>query len=99
MPNHEERSVVVGWGLPWGQAILVATLVVMVVAATLFATGLREGYIETGRSVVGMPAMLVALVIGVLGLVVVGGVSSDPATRVGRSSVLLGLSWRFPSCG
>ena len=50
MPNHEEQRVVGAWGLLWGQAILVAALVVMVVAATFFATGLREGYIETGGS-------------------------------------------------
>ena len=96
MPNHEEQRVVGGWGLLWGQAILVAALVVMVVAATFFATGLREGYIETGGSPPGLFAMLVALVIGVLGLTVVGRVSSNRATRIGRPSVLLGLILAVP---
>ena len=40
--------------------------------------------------------MLVALVIGVLGLIVVGRVSSNRATRIGRPSVLLGLILAVP---
>ena len=97
MPNHEEQRVVGGWGLLWGQAILVAALVVMVLAATFFATGLREGYIETGGSAAGLLAMLVALVIGVIGLLImVGVVSSGRATRIGRPGVLLGLILAVP---
>ena len=104
MPNHEEQRVVGGWGLLWGQAILVAALVVMVLAATFFATGLREGpsyMIETGGSAAGLLAMLVALVIGVIGLlimvgVMVGVVSSNRATRIGRPGVLLGLILAVP---
>jgi len=101
MPNHEEQRVVGGWGLLWGQAILVAALVVMVLAATFFATGLREGgssyMIETGGSAAGLLAMLVALVIGVIGLLImVGVVSSNRATRIGRPGVLLGLILAVP---
>ena len=97
MPNHEDQRVVGGWGLLWGQAILVAALVVMVLAATFFATGLREGYIETGGSAAGLLAMLVALVIGVIGLLImVGVVSSNRATRIGRPGVLLGLILAVP---
>ena len=97
MPNHEDPRVVGGWGLLWGQAILVAALVVMVLATTFFATGLREGYIETGGSTAGLLAMLVALVIGVIGLlIVVGVVYSNPATRIGRPGVLLGLVMAVP---
>ena len=96
MPNQEDQRVVGGGGILWGQAMLVATLVVMVVAAMSFATGLREGYIETGNSVVGILAMLVALFIGVLGLIVLGVVSSNRATRIGRPSLLLGLVMAVP---
>lgn len=96
MPKREDQRVVGGRGLLWGQAILLATLVMMVVAATSFATGIREGYIETGNSVVGILVMLGALVIGVLGLIVVGVVSSNRATRIGRPSVLLGLVMAVP---
>ncbi|MCP4833995.1 MAG: hypothetical protein GY895_04455, partial [Phycisphaera sp.] len=70
---------------------------VMVLAATFFATGLREGYIETGGSAAGLLAMLVALVIGVIGLLImVGVVSSNRARRIGRPKVLLGLILAVP---
>ena len=96
MPDHEDQRVVVGWGLLLGWVILVIAMVVMVVAATFFATGLRDGFIETGGSAAGLGAMLVALVIGVSGLIVVGGVTALRRTRIARPRLHLGLILAVP---
>ena len=96
MPDHEDQRVVVGWGLLLGWVILVIAMVVMVVAATFFATGLRDGFIETGGSAAGLGAMLVALVIGVSGLIVVSGVSASRTTRIVRPRLHLGLILAVP---
>lgn len=96
MPDHEDQRVVVGWGLLLGWGILVIAMVVMVVAATFFATGLRDGFIETGGSAAGLGAMLVALVIGVSGLIVVSGVSASRTTRIVRPRVHIGLILAVP---
>ncbi len=96
MSEDEAQRAVGGWRLPLGRVILVIAMVEMVVAATFFATGLGDGDIETGRSAAGLRAMLMALVIGVSGLIVVGGVSADRTMRVARPRAHLGLSLAVP---
>lgn len=95
MSNLEDRRVAGGWAVLPGVAFLVIALVLMVVAVFFFGTGLRDGFIETGGSAVGMSAMLVAFVSAMLGIVSLG-VSAGRTTRFVRPRGLLGLVIMVP---